>query len=530
MSNDKIINNINDAVQEVRSSLTPYEIRYLKNKNVQKYNNNLLNWIYLSSSSSHSSLYSAQNVLKEQFNININDVLSRDFNVKQQFWCDFETKVTAHWENEMVESTPWTYEQVTEKKLNYCFQNSPYLKANIKKIPHANLLSKEMIGVGHGMMSSMCRLKLQWEKQNNLLPTSVVCKLTPTGLPQRVLSRSSALLKMEYLFYENIDTEKANNDIGINIPKIYYLDYRDSADRFTIIMEDLCDENGQNCQQIDQITGLTFDETLRLIKYCGKLHKYFVRQAETLLSPNIRTIAITDPLKKENTVNRMKRDLPVFLNIMKSKPFFIDIENSPIAKLAKVYSLNASEYYSYFNYTNDYFTVCHGDLRADNVMKSKDGTVIPIDLQCMKAAPGEFDIAYLLAGSMKVGDRRKYENELITMYFDERGYSTSYEKVLSLYHFNLFIAYGLMRFGITTLSTAMGESDRGTELNNVTLQRFFAAVEDWDTLRTVEDAILRVKAGKTSVPTEEECRKCLPQRKLDSLVDNINNHDAVSKK
>ena len=141
-----------------------------------------MNWIYLSSSSSHSSLYSAQNVLKEQFNININDVLSRDFNVKQQFWCDFETKVTAHWENEMVESTPWTYEQVTEKKLNYCFQNSPYLKANIKKIPHANLLSKEMIGVGHGMMSSMCRLKLQWEKQNNLLPTSVVCKLTPTTI------------------------------------------------------------------------------------------------------------------------------------------------------------------------------------------------------------------------------------------------------------------------------------------------------------------------------------------------------------
>ena len=269
---------------------------------MQKYNNNLLNWIYLSSSSSHSSLYSAQNALKEQFNININDVLSRDFNVKQQFWCDFETKVTAHWENEMVESTPWTYEQVTEKKLNYCFQNSPYLKANIKKIPHASLLSKEMIGVGHGMMSSMCRLK--YNEKPNPLPTSVVCKLTPTG-PQRVLSRSSALLKMEYLFYENIDTEKANNDIGINIPKIYYLDYRDSADRFTIIMEDLCDENGQNCQQIDQITGLTFDETLRLIKYSGKLHKYFVRQAETLLSPNIRTIAITDPLKKENTVNRM---------------------------------------------------------------------------------------------------------------------------------------------------------------------------------------------------------------------------------
>ena len=77
-----------------------------------------------------------------------------------------------------------------------------------------------MIGVGHGMMSSMCRLKLQWEKPNNLLPTSVVCKLTPTGLPQRVLSRSSALLKMEYLFYGNIDTEKANNDIIVNIPEM----------------------------------------------------------------------------------------------------------------------------------------------------------------------------------------------------------------------------------------------------------------------------------------------------------------------
>ena len=177
------------------------------------------------------------------------------------------------------------------------------------------------------------------EKPNNLLPTSVVVN-TPTGLPQRVLSRSSALLKMEYLFYENIDTEKANNDIGINIPKIYYLDYRDSADRFTIIMEDLCDENGQNCQQIDQITGLTFDETLRLIKYSGKLHKYFVRQAETLLSPNIRTIAITDSLKKKTQLIECARFTCFF--IMKSKPFFIDIENSPTVR--KVYSLNASEY------------------------------------------------------------------------------------------------------------------------------------------------------------------------------------------
>ena len=75
-----------------------------------------------------------------------------------------------------------------------------------------------MIGVGHGMMSSMCRLKLQWEKQNNLLPTSVVCKLTQQDYHNEFYS-FFRIIKNGIFVYENIDTEKANNDIGINIPK-----------------------------------------------------------------------------------------------------------------------------------------------------------------------------------------------------------------------------------------------------------------------------------------------------------------------
>ena len=56
---------------------------------------------------------------------------------------------------------------------------------------------------------------------------------------------------------------------------------------------------------------------------------------------------------------------------------------------------------------NPLVTVTHGDLRADNVMAARapdDGSLqacVLIDMQCLKATCGEFDLAYLLSQSMR---------------------------------------------------------------------------------------------------------------------------------
>jgi len=62
-------------------------------------------------------------------------------------------------------------------------------------------------------------------------------------------------------------------------------------------------------------------------------------------------------------------------------------------------------------------TLIHSDLRADNLLFSADHqSVSLIDWQGAGSGPGSFDIAYLIAHSLTVEDRRKHEAALITGY------------------------------------------------------------------------------------------------------------------
>lgn len=67
-------------------------------------------------------------------------------------------------------------------------------------------------------------------------------------------------------------------------------------------------------------------------------------------------------------------------------------------------------------------TLCHGDLRADNIFFTGDevaGTldVIPIDFQLARTAPGETDMAYFLSMSLTTEIRRAWELRLLRAYW-----------------------------------------------------------------------------------------------------------------
>merc|ERR1719217_1924750 len=130
---------------------------------------------------------------------------------------------------------------------------------------------------------------------------------------------------------------------------------------------------------------------------------------------------------------------------MASLPPYELPESSPFMRVVHLYAHNITKFYDFFRNAIPSCTVCHGDLRSDNVLLSRDPSTgrirecVPIDMQCLKAVPGEFDLAYLLSQSLSIEDRRRHEVDLIRAY--HAGFPVNYPKAVSLYHLQLFFVY-----------------------------------------------------------------------------------------
>ena len=96
-------------------------------------------------------------------------------------------------------------------------------------------------------------------------------------------------------------------------------------------------------------------------------------------------------------------------------------------------------------------TLVHSDLRADNLLFSRDGTAVTlVDWQGVGVGPPAFDLAYLLSQSLTVDDRRAHEAELLDLYRTTaraNGLEISDAEVLDGYgesmHYGLVIACAL---------------------------------------------------------------------------------------
>merc|ERR1712224_896768 len=63
-------------------------------------------------------------------------------------------------------------------------------------------------------------------------------------------------------------------------------------------------------------------------------------------------------------------------------------------------------------------TLAHGDLHIENMFCLEDGTNVYLDFQAMNLGPGVRDLAWLLASSLKVEERRAHEKAIVTAYHE----------------------------------------------------------------------------------------------------------------
>jgi hypothetical protein len=255
----------------------------------------------------------------------------------------------------------------------------------------------EPIGVGLGVMSLLFRLTPTYASGRG--PSSLVAKIAPPYEMVRMIAAGYRFYETEVAIYSNLSAE-----LGMRPPALYFAAHNPDSDDFVILMEDL-----GGLRSDDQLAGCPIDDARAVIHQLALHHAHWW-QDERLDEPyvprfsrapypqfNGQAASMSWPIIDE----RFGHLIPERIRALASRwpevgpPLLEDIENHPL-------------------------TLCHGDVRLDNIFFHDDdaSTVSLVDWAIASAAAGVNDLGYFMSQSLTVTDRRAYEDELTRLYYD----------------------------------------------------------------------------------------------------------------
>lgn len=255
----------------------------------------------------------------------------------------------------------------------------------------------EPIGVGIGIMSLLFRLTPTYESGSG--PSSLVAKIAPPYEQVRTIAAGYRFYETEVAIYRNLSPE-----LGLRPPELYYAAHNPDSDDFVILMEDL-----GHLRTADQLEGCPIDDARAIIHQLALQHAHWwedERLGEAYIArfsrppyPQFNGQAGSQswPVIEE----RFGHLIPERIRVLASRwpeigpPLLEDIENHPL-------------------------TLCHGDVRLDNIFFHDDdaSTVSLVDWAIASANNGTGDLGYFMSQSLSVADRRTYEQELTRLYYD----------------------------------------------------------------------------------------------------------------
>ena len=119
--------------------------------------------------------------------------------------------------------------------------------------------------IGTGKMGDNARLTIEYTRDDDALPRSLVAKLPAADPVAKQMSASSGAYAREVLFYQQ---QAQHTDM--HLPKIYYSASDDKGEEFIILMEDM-----SPAEPGDQLRGETIHRAEMAIDQAAKLHAAF---------------------------------------------------------------------------------------------------------------------------------------------------------------------------------------------------------------------------------------------------------------
>ena len=231
-------------------------------------------------------------------------------------------------------------------------------------------------------------------------PASVIVKLpTSNGLALR-LAKWLSLHRRELVYYRDIAPHT-----DVRVPSLLYGDLDARSHRFVLVLEDLGD-----MEAISQSVGVGVERARRAIREIAGLQGRFWEAAD---EPALAACGAFLTARQRRIMQSL-----YLLTLPLAFERFGDLFETDTGLLAEVFGWRIDTHFAAV--AKGPKTIVHGDYRGDNVLFGGEGQddFAVIDWQGCGIGCGMYDVAFFLATSVTVDDRRRVERDAVGEYHD----------------------------------------------------------------------------------------------------------------
>lgn len=338
--------------------------------------------------------------------------------------------------------------------------------------PETNVTSspRVTIGQGVGILGELARVTLEYDRDEPNAPKTLIAKIPTADPGGKAVAHMMGAYEKEARFYRELWDK-----VGVRAAKGYYTAGDASAVQYVVLMEDL-----GGLRLGDQVKGASAEECETLVTQVAKLHSMWWGKPE-LDAVEWIPGGQSDVLK-----------LAAVAYAQSLQPFLTNFAQH----------LTAEEQQMAMDFmhricpmidaaTGGAVTLCHGDLRLDNVFwgtPEGDGGATLVDWQIAFKGRGTYDIAYFMSQSVDPSVRAANEERLVREYHkqlvDAGVKDYSYDEAWDDYRLSTMFCfvYPVVACGSVDLA-----NERGLELGTAMLKRSLAAIRDLDAAKILQD-------------------------------------------
>ena len=256
-------------------------------------------------------------------------------------------------------------------------------------------VTAEPLGIGLGFMSAMQRLTLDYDSQAPDAPRRLIAKLAPLDPGARQIDLVFKFYEKETGFYRVLQ-----KDSPIRTPHAYHVEFDPESHDFILLMEDL-----SPARLGDHLVGMSPADAGLALDAAAAFHGRWWN------SPRLAEM----PWLLEINSPQMKALQAVYQQCWPAVVDFLG-DGMPAA-MKRTGEKLATRIEAMMDLAADMpRTIMHGDYRADNMFFDIGAAQEPFaiaDWQVMLQGPAAFDLAYMLAGSLKTDIRRQAQDDLV---------------------------------------------------------------------------------------------------------------------
>ncbi len=324
-----------------------------------------------------------------------------------------------------------------------------------------------IIGVGEGFMGQLARVTLSFNGDSADAPNSVIAKFAATKKETRDMAADQRLYQREIGFYDDI-----GNNVGVPIAQCYYSIYIEESNHFILLLEDLAPG-----EPSDQVIGTDKKTSREVIEQFARLHAKWWNSPE---------------LEQYDWAKWLLTEMPMEQGLELLKKSMIEVEETgkfdAYPELKRLMPL-LGPLFKFDPAPPFPFSLTHGDLRSDNIIKpsANGGRFAILDWQLAGIGDPVNDIVRWMVQSISIEDRRETEQELLKLYHDRlveygvKGYS--YKKFINAYRTNLVVVQLMFSMSMDSVDQT---SERAQALFHQFYSRLDAALVDWEIEKTLK--------------------------------------------